>query len=595
MNRRANPYMPPPPNCLAIGGFNPCGLDLRPEQPAVVYLEGSVKLALETGRTRLLVASVVFALAFAVIGIRLVELSLTTRGNEPSIALEATPSKLATGRADILDRNGIVLATTLPTASLYANPRQLRDAEETARQLSAVLPELSPKALVEKLSADRSFVWLKRNLTPVQQYRINRLGIPGLNFQREERRVYPHGDLLSHSVGFTGLDNDGLAGIERHFDRQLRGASAPLQLSLDLRIQHLMAEELAGAMKEFKAIGAAGIVLDAKSGEVLAMVSLPTFDPSAPGSAEADTRFNRATLGIYEMGSVFKIFTTAMALDAGVVTLDDGYDISHPIKVSRFVIRDFKTKKGWHSVPEIFIYSSNIGTVRMAMDAGTVMQQLFLERLGLLEVPRLELAEVGKPMSPSPWREINTMTISYGHGLAVSPLQLASGVAAIVNGELKPATLVKRPEGEAVQGRRVIAEDTSLKMRQLMRLVVTEGTGRKAEAQGYLVGGKTGTADKQKGRGYARDARIASFVGAFPMNDPRYVVFAMVDEPKGNKSTFGYATGGWVAAPVVRRVVERMGPLLGIGPADTATEDDGVNRLLIRAKAQAEGRRVASN
>jgi cell division protein FtsI (penicillin-binding protein 3) len=555
MNRRANPYMPPPPNCLAIGGFNPCGLDLRPEQPAVVYLEGSVKLALETGRTRLLVASVVFALAFAVIGIRLVELSLTTRGNEPSIALEATPSKLATGRADILDRNGIVLATTLPTASLYANPRQLRDAEETARQLSAVLPELSPKALVEKLSADRSFVWLKRNLTPVQQYRINRLGIPGLNFQREERRVYPHGDLLSHSVGFTGLDNDGLAGIERHFDRQLRGASAPLQLSLDLRIQHLMAEELAGAMKEFKAIGAAGIVLDAKSGEVLAMVSLPTFDPSAPGSAEADTRFNRATLGIYEMGSVFKIFTTAMALDAGVVTLDDGYDISHPIKVSRFVLRDFKTK----------------------------------------EVPRLELAEVGKPMSPSPWREINTMTISYGHGLAVSPLQLASGVAAIVNGELKPATLVKRPEGEAVQGRRVIAEDTSLKMRQLMRLVVTEGTGRKAEAQGYLVGGKTGTADKQKGRGYARDARIASFVGAFPMNDPRYVVFAMVDEPKGNKSTFGYATGGWVAAPVVRRVVERMGPLLGIGPADTATEDDGVNRLLIRAKAQAEGRRVASN
>ncbi len=593
MSRRANPYLPPPAHPR---GFNPCGMDLQPAQPALVFLEGSVKLALETGRTRILAASVIFALAFAVIAIRLVDLSVTTRGNEPNIAREAVPSNLQTGRANILDRNGIVLATTLPTASLYANPRHLRDARQAALQLSVLLPELTQDELFEKLSADRSFVWLKRNLTPVQQYTVNRLGIPGLYFQREERRVYPHGDLLPHSVGFTGLDNEGLAGIERSFDARLRGSSEPLSLSLDLRVQHVLAEELAAAMTEFRAIGAAGVVLDARSGEVIAMVSLPTFDPSRPGAAEADARFNRATLGIYEMGSVFKIFTTAMALDEGVVTLDDGYDTSHPIKVSRFVIRDYKPKKGWHSVPEIFVHSSNIGTVQMAMAAGTELQRDFLLRLGLLDVPSLELTELGRPMSPSPWREINTMTISYGHGLAVSPLQLTSAVAAMVNGGvLKPATLLKRPDGTPLQARRVIGQDTSLKMRQLMRLVVTEGTGRKANAEGYPVGGKTGTADKLRGRSYARNARIASFVGAFPMNDPRYVIFAMVDEPKGNKSTYGFATGGWVAAPVVRRVVERMGPMVGIEPANSDVEDESVHRLLIRAKAQAEGRRVASN
>ena len=568
--------------------------DLQGGRPATIRLEGTRKQALETGRTRLLVAAMSFTLAFSLIGWRLVDLGLMAEQHEPSLARSLSSDALETGRADIVDRNGIVLATTMPTASLYANPQHVRDPETAAERLAEVLPELSPAELRAKLASGRSFVWLQRNLTPRQEYAVNALGIPGFYFQREQQRFYPHGTLAPHVVGFTGLDNQGLTGIEQSFDDVLRASAQPLRLSLDLRIQHLLAEELASAMQTFSAIGAAGVVMDAKSGELVAMVSLPTFDPEKPAAAIADARFNRASLGIYEMGSVFKIFTTAMALDRGVVTLDDGYDVRQPIRVSRFTIRDFHPKNRWLSVPEIFMYSSNIGTVHMAMDAGTPVQQSFLKQLGLLQPSGVELSEVGQPMLPSPWREISTMTISYGHGLAVSPLQLTSAVATIVNGgtEVRP-TLLRQDAASPSAGAQVLSARTSAQMRQLMRLVVAKGTGRKADAAGYLVGGKTGTADKAAGRGYSRNSRIASFVGAFPMDDPRYVVFAMVDEPKPTKETYGYATGGWVAAPLVGRLVERIGPLLGIAP-----QDDGnamIEEMLAEIEARAEGRQLASN
>ncbi|MEE8189239.1 MAG: penicillin-binding protein 2 [Kiloniellales bacterium] len=576
-------------------------LNLRPRasrhdsaRAAHIFLEGSRTEALETGRTRLLVAGVVFALAFLVVGLRLVDIALFTEGFEPRIAATPSAPQLETGRADILDRNGVVLATSLATASLYANPRQLRDPADAAARLAAVLPGLSEAGILAKLSTDRSFIWLKRHLTPRQQYAINRMGIPGLDFQRERRRFYPHGALVAHSVGFTDVDDRGLAGMEQSFDEVLRGSADPVVLSLDLRVQHVLTRELGAAMAEFGAIGAAGVVMDAESGEVLALASLPDFDPNRPATASAESRFNRASLGLYEMGSVFKIFTTAMALDEGVVTLDDGYDTSKPIRAARFTITDYKPKNRWMSVPEIFIYSSNIGTARMAMDAGTETQRAFLTRLGLTRPASIELAEVGQPLLPNPWRDINTLTISYGHGLAISPVQLTSAVAAVVNGgEFKPATLIKQRDGARAKGRRVLSEDTSLKMRRLMRLVVRRGTGRKANAEGYLVGGKTGTADKLVGGRYARDSRIASFVGAFPMNAPRYVVFAMLDEPKGTKDTHGYATGGWVAAPVVRRVIERIGPLLGVAPVSDPAHEDASDGLLVRAKARTE--RIAAN
>ncbi|HEY9548886.1 MAG TPA: penicillin-binding protein 2, partial [Kiloniellaceae bacterium] len=507
--------------------------DLQRGHPTTIRLEGSRTQALETGRTRLLVAAMSFTLAFALIGWRLVDLGLMAEQHEPSLARSLSSDALETGRADIVDRNGVVLATTMPTASLYANPQHVRDPETAAEQLAEVLPELSPAELRAKLAGGRSFVWLQRNLTPRQEYAVNALGIPGLYFQREQQRFYPHGTLAPHVVGFTGLDNQGLTGIEQSFDEVLRGSAQPLTLSIDLRVQHLLARELAGAMQEFSAIGAAGVVMDARTGELLAMVSLPTFDPESPATALADARFNRASLGVYEMGSVFKIFSTALALDSGVVGLSDGYDVREPIRVSRFTIRDFHPQNRWLSVPEIFMYSSNIGTVHMVMDAGTAVQQDFLGRLGLLQAASVELSEVGQPMVPSPWREINTMTISYGHGLAVSPLQMTAAVAAIVNGgsEVRP-TLLRQDPASLRPGAQVISARTSEQMRKLMRLGVVKGTGSKADAEGYLVGGKTGTADKVAGRGYARNARIASFVGAFPMDDPRYVIFAMVDEPK---------------------------------------------------------------
>jgi len=556
-----------------------------PDPPKPIQLEGVSKLALETGRTRLLVAGLVFALAFLAVGLRLVELGLLREGNEPRVARNETSQPFNAGRADIVDRNGVVLATTLPTHSLYANPRQVRDVEETAAALARVLPEFSPRELAARLSLERSFVWLKRNLTPRQQYEVNRLGLPGLNFQRELDRVYPLGALAAQIVGFTDVDGNGLAGLERAFDDRLRSDDQPLRLSIDVRVQHILAEELAAAISEFRAIGGVGLVLDVDSGEVIALASLPSFDPDQPGAAPAEARFNRATLGVYEMGSVFKIFTTAMALDDGVVDLNDGYDVRKPIKAARYVIRDYKPKNRWLSIPEIFIYSSNIGTVHMAMDAGTKAQQDFLSRLGLTRPAPIELPEIGQPMLPSPWREINTMTIAYGHGLAVSPLQVTRAVGAIVNGGLlKPVTLLKSANEEPLYEQRVISEETSRAMSWLMRLVVQYGTGRKANAQGYMVGGKTGTADKLVGRRYVNDARMATFVGAFPMDDPRYVILAMVDEPKGNDSTYGYATGGWVAAPAVRRVVERIGPLVGIRPRPAA-EEAGVDELLIPAKA----------
>ncbi len=572
--------------------LRPCGPTVYGPEP-LVRLDGTLKQCLEIGRTRLLAAGLLFTVAFLVIGLRLIDLSLLQEAKEPRLAAVSQTTALESVRADIVDRNGVVLATTLPTASLYANPRQVLDSSGVAERLATVLPDLPKAELSAKLGSDRAFVWLKRKLTPRQQYEVNRLGIPGLYFQHEPDRVYPHGALTSHVVGFANVDNQGLAGIEKAFEAKLRGSTEPLQLSLDLRVQHILADELGAAMVEFNAIGAAGLVLDAETGEVVAMASLPSFDPSRPADQSDAARFNRASLGVYEMGSVFKIFTTAQALDHGVVGLRDGYDVSQPIKVARYTITDFKPKNRWLSIPEIFIYSSNIGTVHMAMESGTRAQQAFLGNLGLTRAARIELPEVGEPMVPSPWREINTMTISYGHGLAVSPLQVAGAVAAVVNGgELRRTTLLKHDGRRRLIGRRVLSQRASREMRWLMRLSVQDGTGRLADAPGYLVGGKTGTADKLNGRRYAKGARIASFAGAFPMDRPRYVVFAMIDEPKGKKSTHGYATGGWVAAPVVRRVVERMAPLLGIQPRQT-DETESVERHLIPVNL--EGAVLAAN
>ena len=567
----------------------PCSPFHADPEPAqfrqAIRFDGATKQALETGRTRLLVASLLFAAAFLIVAGRLVSVAMLTSGGEPSIAEAPRAAQLETERADIVDRNGIVLATNLVTASLYANPREVPNPRAAAAALSKVLPELKQDEVELKLASEKSFVWLKRNLTPKQQYAVNRLGIPGLSFQREERRVYPHGNLVAHVLGFTDIDNRGIAGVEKQFEARLAEEHAPLALSIDIRLQHILKEELSKSVEDFSAIGGAGVILDARTGEVLAMVSLPDFDPNEPGRASADTRFNRATLGVYEMGSVFKVFTTAMALDAGVTSLKGGYDASHPIKVARYTITDYHAKNRWLSVPEIFIYSSNIGSAKMALDVGPEGQRAFLKKLGMLSPVALELPELGDPQGPAQWRELAAMTIAFGHGLSITPMHVAGGVATVVNGGLKvQPTLVKREE--PVEGTRLIKPETSDALRGLMRLVVERGTGKNADAPGYRVGGKTGTAEKAAVHGYKHSALISSFVGAFPMDAPRYVIFMAIDEPKPNKESHGYATGGWVAAPAVKRLVERMAPLVGIAPIE---EEDGApdaaSSLFVAVKA----------
>jgi len=549
--------------------------DIKP-RPNLDDVSGEV---LEIGRNRLVVVAAVFALAFTIIGGRLIDLGVWQR-IEGGLNLASAARTGPLARADIIDRNGVILATDLATASLYAEPRRVIDPEAAARKLLSVLPDLEYNELLGKLARDKGFVWIKRHLTPKQKYVINAQGIPGLGFRDEHKRVYPHGALLAHVVGHAGVDNEGLTGVEKRFDDQLTGtapgtlitspasATQPLRLSIDVRVQHALHEELAKSVEEFSALGGAGIVMDARSGEVVAMVSLPDYDLNLAGGASSDARFNRASLGVYEMGSTFKTFTAAMALDYGTVKINGGYDATKPLRVARFTIRDDHPKARWLSVPEIFIYSSNIGAAKMALDVGGERQKEFLDRLGLLRRSSLELPEVGRPISPSKWREINTMTVAFGHGIAVSPVQISGAVASLVNGGygIKPTLLAR--DGVESKSRRVIKPRTSKILKRLMRLNVVKGTGTQAAATGYLVGGKTGTAEKAGRGGYQRKALLSSFVGAFPMNDPKYIVLAVIDEPQGTKATQGYAGGGWTAAPVVSRVVSRIGPMLGISPVD---------------------------
>ena len=532
-----------------------------------VKIDGVAKQAIEIGRNRLLVAGCLIALGFIAVGGRVIELSALRDHNEPNVAT-STGSTLTTGRADILDRNGMLLATSLRTPSLYGDPQEILDADRAAQRLVTVLTDLNPAEVAAQLKTERRFVWLKRTLTPTEQFEVNNLGIPGLHFQDEWRRVYPQGPLTVHAVGYTNVDGMGQAGLEQAFDDVLRSGRDPLRLSLDLRVQHIVREELARQIISFEGIGGTGVVLDVDSGETIAMVSLPDFDPNGSGDIPDEAEFNRASLGVYEMGSTFKIFNTAMALEEGTTSLTGGYDATNPIKISRFTINDDHPKARWLSTPEIFMYSSNIGSVKMAMDAGTEAQKAFMGRIGFLGKLPLELPERGRPLWPSTWREINTMTIAFGHGISVSPMHLASGVATVVNGGIKQPITLLRTDAPG-PGERVISENTSHDMRRLMRLVVLGGTGRKSAAEGYLIGGKTGTAEKPGGRGgYNKKSLISSFVAAFPMNAPRYVVLIMVDEPKGQKHSHGYASGGWVAAPAVKRIVERAAPLLGVAAVD---------------------------
>jgi len=583
-------------NEIPVRSWRDAADDMTHESGEEKLTARNARRPLELARTRLIVAGTIFALCFVVLGSRLVQLSVF--GDETHVTQKAHEERalLTLKRADITDRNGILLATNLPSQSLYVDPSRVLDAGEAARKITAVLPETNHDEIFRKSRAKGNFHWIQRHLTPKQIYAVNRLGLPGFDFRREEQRVYPHGGMFVHTLGFAGVDNNGLAGLEAARNDQLKTLAknhhGPLVTSLDSRVQHIVKAELTAAMEEFDAKGAAGIVIDVYTGEVLALSSLPDFNPHEFKSSNSGARFNRATLGVYELGSTFKAFTTAMALEYGVVDLRDRYDATKPLKVARFTIRDIHPQNRWLDIPEIFVHSSNIGAAQMARDVGAERQRAFLERLGLLAPLTFELSENGRPLAPRQWREINTMTIGFGHGIAVTPLHLITGFATMVNGGIhRPPTLLKRI-GE-IPGTRVMAEETSHAMRALMRMVVRDGTGKKAEVEGYLVGGKTGTAEKAIAGGYKKNALITTFVGAFPMDSPRYAVLAMLDEPRGTKATHGHAGAGWNATPVVGRIISKIAPTLGVMAILPSNEnEESAEHLLVRADGR--GRHIAS-
>ena len=533
--------------------------------------EAAAPARLERARGRLLATGVLFLLCFGVLILRTLDVAV----------IGAPVGSAGTGgvtafdpiaRADIVDRNGVLLASNLPTHALYLEPAKIFDREEAVAALGRVFPDLDLERAASLIASGRKTALLRHNLTPEQAHAINRLGIPGLWLERQEQRFYPQGRLFAHAVGFTDVDNRGLAGVEKAAGEELRRRAeahqGPLPLSLDIRVQHVLAEALAETMTAHRAVGAAGMVMDVENGELLALVSLPSFDPKGPDRSGAEALFNRATLGTYELGSSFKPFTIAMALDLGIAGIEDSYDATEPIKVSRHLIRDHHPENRWLTVPEILIHSSNIGAARMAVEVGAERQRAFLDALGMFERIPLESSERGWPIVPRRWSEQTTMTVGFGHGLAVTPLHLIASYAALVNGGLAVTpTLLKREPGAHLVQRRVISADTSAIMRMLLYAVVSEGTGRKAAVPGYLVGGKTGTAEKAIGGRYKRDSMITSFVGVFPIDRPRYAVLTLLDEPKGTKETFGFATAGWTAAPVAGAVIERIAPFLGIPSA----------------------------
>ncbi|MDJ0387410.1 penicillin-binding transpeptidase domain-containing protein [Roseomonas sp. E05] len=484
------------------------------------------------------------------------------------------PSEPVATRAAITDRNGEILAINLPVNALVANPRVIQNPVEVADKLRTVLPQLDREKLIERLSSDRGFAYIVRALTPREQQGIINLGIAGLDFEESERRYHPQGRAAVHVLGNVDVDGNGISGVERFFDSRLReDPTKPVKLSLDVRVQLALRDAVSQAISDFNGIGGAGIVLDINSAEVLGMVSLPDYDASDITDASPDQRFNRATVGLYEPGSTFKLLTAAAALEYGTAHVNSSmFDASKPIRYGRFTISDYKGKNRWITFPEVLAYSSNLGAAHMAETFGPQRQREFLKSAGMLARKKIELPETAAPMAPpaNHWRDINMFTIAFGHGISVTPLHVISGISALANGGiLREPTLLAQPAGAARPGTRIISEQTSTTIRKLMRLVVTDGSGKNADVPGYFVGGKTGTAQKTGPHGgYLMNKRIGAFVGAFPIQAPRYAVYVMIDEPSPNAKSHGYATAGWVAAPAAYTVISRIAPVLGLVPED---------------------------
>jgi cell division protein FtsI (penicillin-binding protein 3) len=531
---------------------------------------------------RLLVLGVFFLIAFTLVGVRMGHLA-ASEPTEPRAA--ASGNSIIAQRADIVDRRGRILATNLTTHSLYAQPPVMIDKERVARELVKIFPELDEQKLVEQFTGPRKFLWIKRNISPEQKQAVHDIGDPGLMFGPREMRLYPNGRLAAHILGGAGFGREGVnsaeivgrAGVEKWFDAYLRDPAnegAPLQLSIDLTIQDAVERVLQGGMMLMNAKGATAVMMDIHSGEIVALASLPDFDPNdrpnqpTQGDPADSPLFNRAVLGVYELGSTFKTLTTAQALEEGLVNPETVLDTRGPMRWGRFRISDFRNYGPEMTVTEVMVKSSNIGTARMALMIGAERQKAFLSKLGFTQPTPVELVEAptGRPLLPKQWSEISTITISYGHGLSASPLHLATAYASVLNGGTRVTpTLLRRPTVEP--GERIVSERTSAQLRSMMRETVQHGTATFADVEGYEVGAKTGTADKPKRTGgYYDDKVIATFAGIFPSSDPKYVLIVTLDEPVETSGTEPRRTAGWTAVPVAAEIIRRTAPLLGITP-----------------------------
>ena len=546
----------------------------RPER---LRLVGQRRQLLAIMHQRLMFGMLVYAGVVALIALRI--LYLAAFGDHAGRKEGLT--ELVPERGDIVDRNGDPLARTIDAWTIAIHPNKvIGDKLALARRLAELMPEQTAEQYFALLRSGKSFFYLRRRAPPGLVEAVNAIGEPGLAIEREPDRLYPQTTLAAHVLGYTDIDGHGVAGMERAFDKYLSDTATrgqPLTLSIDSRVQQALEHELSDAMTHFSAIGAAGVVMDVHTGEILAMTSLPALNPNAAGQGTDEARFNRATLGVYELGSTFKPFTVAMAMDSGIIkSFGQIYNCPDELHVYGHVVHDTHPYGRQCTVAEIMKESSNIGTAQIADQVGAKRQQAFLKKMGFLDPVRVELRERGRTLTPgSRWGPFETMTVGFGHGIAVTPLHLATGYATLFNGGVyHPATLLKIDRKHPTpRGVRVFSEDTSYKMRALLRLVVTNGTGKKADAPGYRVGGKTGTAEKLLNGRYTSSAVVTSFAGVFPMDEPRYVMVMMLDDPKATAETYGFHTAAWNIGPAFGVAVSRIAPMLGLHP-DKGREPD---------------------
>jgi cell division protein FtsI (penicillin-binding protein 3) len=542
-------------------------------RPVRVRTAGIRQKHLITAQQRLMILMLMFGAIMMLIAARLMFVGLF---DGPSRSAAGTGSHIP-ARGDIVDRNGVPLARTISAYAIRVNPAKLiNDPDFVAGELVRIFPDMSYAQLRAKLTASKPS-YIRRRALPDQVKAVNAIGEIGFDFPREQDRLYPQLSLASHVLGFTNADGRGVMGIEGAFNDRLSDPATrgePLALSVDARVQAVLESELGSAVANLEAVGGAGVILDANSGEILAMTSLPTFNSNKVGESALNARRNAVTHNLYELGSTFKPITVAAAIDAGTVTsMARRYDATKPVAIAGFQIRDLHSQERWLNVPETLIHSSNIVTALIADDLGSARMQRVYEQLEFRNRPHIEIAERAKPLWPSSWGRLTNMTVGYGHGIAVTPLHLASAYAALVNGGVwRPSTLL-RVDGALPKGRQVFKPSTSARMRQLLRMIVVDGTGKNADAPGFRVGGKTGSAEMPGVGGYSRNSVVATFAAAFPMDNPRYVVVAMIDRPKGNAFSSGQRTAGWTAAPVVRKVVMRAGPMLGVIPDESRDVD----------------------